>query len=88
MTISQNAQKVLENSYQKRDSKGNLRETPEELCHRVARTVARAEHHFANTTKAAEWEDEFRQVMSDLDFLPDSPTLMNADFIDGQLSAC
>jgi ribonucleoside-diphosphate reductase alpha chain len=88
MNISANAQKVLESRYFRKDREGNLIETPDELFQRVARSVSQAELHFENTRQAAQWEDEFLAALTNLDFLPNSPTLMNAGLQQGQLSAC
>ncbi len=63
-------------------------ETPEELFERVARGVAQAELLYGPVSKVREWEEKFHSVMVNLDFLPNSPTLMNAGTELGQLAAC
>ncbi len=63
-------------------------ETPEELFERVARGVAQAELLYGPVSKVREWEEKFHSVMENLDFLPNSPTLMNAGTELGQLAAC
>lgn len=63
-------------------------ETPEQLFKRVACAVAGAEVKWGGASKAAEWADNFYTAMSRLQFLPNSPTLMNAGTPQGQLSAC
>lgn len=88
MLITDNARRVLEARYLRRDERGQLIETPEQLFRRVARGVAQAEVAFHGTGAAAEWEEKFFNVLSRLDFLPNSPTLMNAGTPMGQLSAC
>ena len=62
-------------------------ETPEQLFVRVARAVAEAEERYDPAGRAA-WEGAFLEAMARLEFLPNSPTLMNAGTEDGQLSAC
>ncbi|RUM90129.1 MAG: adenosylcobalamin-dependent ribonucleoside-diphosphate reductase [Thermovibrio sp.] len=64
------------------------RETPEELFERVARGVSQAELLYGPASKAREWEEKFLKIMLNLDFLPNSPTLMNAGTELGQLAAC
>lgn len=88
MDISNNAKKVLESRYLRKDRYGNLSETTEELFQRVARSISQAELHYENARQARLWEDEFLSAMTALDFLPNSPTLMNAGLQEGQLSAC
>jgi len=78
-----NAIKVLEERYLLRDEEGKIIETPIEMFRRVARAVARAEK-----VKQMEFEDKFFSLMRNLEFLPNSPTLMNAGTKLGQLSAC
>lgn len=63
-------------------------ETPEELFERVARGVSQAELLYGPASKAKEWEEKFLKIMLNLDFLPNSPTLMNAGTELGQLAAC
>lgn len=88
MFVTDNARRVLEARYLRRDERGQLIETPEQLFRRVARGVAQAEIAFHGEGAAAEWEEKFFNVLSRLDFLPNSPTLMNAGTPMGQLSAC
>ncbi len=83
-----NAAKVLERRYLLRDEDGQVTETPKQLFWRVARAVAEAESTFDPTANIQEWENEFFDAMSSLEFLPNSPTLMNAGTDLGQLSAC
>jgi ribonucleoside-diphosphate reductase alpha chain len=88
MRLSENARRVLEARYLRRDEHGTIRETPEELFARVARAVAHAELLVGNAAQAARWEERFHRRLTSLDFLPNSPTLMNAGTPLGQLSAC
>jgi len=84
--FSENALRVLEKRYLRKDDEGNIIETPEEMLRRVARTVAGAEGTHGGD--AEEWAEIFYDMMSKLEFLPNSPTLMNAGTQMGQLSAC
>ena len=86
--LTENALKVLQARYLLRDRKGQVVETPEDLFRRVARSVAQAETLFEQTNAAARWEEVFRETLMRLDFLPNSPTLMNAGTPQSQLSAC
>ena len=85
---------VLEKRYLRKDGDGNIVETPEQMLRRVARAIAQAETIYGTRSDAAEWEDEFYDVMARLDFVPNSPTLMNAGIGlqdgtgTGTLSAC
>ena len=88
MPISDNARAVLERRYLMRDAEGQPTETVDGLFHRVADAIAAADGILepgADTTATAE---RFYRLMSELDFLPNSPTLMNAGRPLGQLSAC
>jgi ribonucleoside-diphosphate reductase alpha chain len=86
--ISENAKRVLEARYLRRDGEGRIVETPEQLFERVARAVADAELLHGTAADARHWEERFHGMLSALDFLPNSPTLMNAGTPLGQLSAC
>ncbi|MGD2064850.1 MAG: vitamin B12-dependent ribonucleotide reductase [Dehalococcoidia bacterium] len=86
--ISDNALRVLERRYLTKDGEGKVIETPQELFHRVAKHIASAELHYDAKSDASFWEAAFYQSMTNLDFLPNSPTLMNAGHELGQLSAC
>jgi ribonucleoside-diphosphate reductase alpha chain len=87
--LTQNAQQVLEARYLLRDKSGRLVETPAQLFRRVARTIAVAEKkHGASPAAVKHWEDLFFAMMVHGEFLPNTPTLMNAGASLGQLSAC
>ncbi len=86
--LSENALKVLEKRYLKRDEKGNVIERPVDLFKRVAQNIASAELKFSSTIEAKKCEEDFFRMMSQLEFLPNSPTLMNAGRDLQQLSAC
>ncbi|MCR4393045.1 MAG: ATP cone domain-containing protein, partial [Dehalococcoidales bacterium] len=83
-----NALKVLERRYLLRDTEGNLIETPRELFHRVAHTIAAVETRFKPSADIHKLEQQFFDLMNNLEFMPNSPTLMNAGAPLGQLSAC
>ena len=88
MPISENARAVLERRYLIRDEQGQPTETVEELFHRVADAIAAADARFDPQADTAATAAAFYQLMTSLDFLPNSPTLMNAGRPLGQLSAC
>ena len=87
--LTKNAITVLERRYLRKDEQGNPVETPEGMFHRVARAIAESEPAYGKSepeVKAV--EAEYYHMMSELDFLPNSPTLMNAGRELGQLAAC
>jgi ribonucleoside-diphosphate reductase alpha chain len=86
--LSPTAEKILEARYLLRDSLSRLIETPKDLFRRVARCVAAAEGNWSSLDEVDYYENEYYQMMSRLEFLPNSPTLMNAGKEHGQLSAC
>lgn len=88
MKLTENALKVLKTRYLARDEDGNIIETPEELFRRVASTIAKAEEIYDEKADIKTLEEKFYKMMTDMDFLPNSPTLMNAGRPLGQLSAC
>lgn len=87
--LSGNALKVLEKRYLRKDHAGNVVETPDELFVRVAKSIASADRAYGKTEKeVAALEQLFYQAMTSLEFMPNSPCLMNAGKELGQLSAC
>jgi ribonucleoside-diphosphate reductase alpha chain len=82
--LGDNARRVLERRYLLRDDEGALLESPQGMFRRVAAAVAEAEPPGAR----AAWGERFEARMSALEFLPNSPTLMNAGREHGQLAAC
>ncbi|MBI4286362.1 MAG: adenosylcobalamin-dependent ribonucleoside-diphosphate reductase [Chloroflexi bacterium] len=88
LKLSINAIKVLERRYLLKDEEGNVIETPVELFRRVARAIAVAEKKFDPAADTKTLEEDFFNLMDRLEFMPNTPTLMNAGTPLGQLSAC
>jgi ribonucleoside-diphosphate reductase alpha chain len=86
--LSDNALRVLERRYLTKDGEGKVIETPQELFRRVAKHIASAELTYDPKADLSLYEEAFYQLMENLEFLPNSPTLMNAGRELGQLSAC
>ncbi len=84
--LTPNARTVLERRYLKRGADGAPVETPDDLFRRVAGDVAQAELEWGGDP--GRWAPRFEAAMSALDFLPNSPTLMNAGRDLQQLAAC
>jgi ribonucleoside-diphosphate reductase alpha chain len=83
-----NTMEVLKRRYLLKDENRNIIETPSELFRRVAHHVAKAEDNFKSGHSTDDLEERFYQMMRSLEFMPNSPTLMNAGTSLGQLSAC
>lgn len=89
INLTPNSLKVLEKRYLKKNEEGKVVETAEELFRRIARTIASADLKYGKSEDGvALLEEEFYSIITSLDFLPNSPTLMNAGRRLGQLSAC
>jgi len=87
--LSENALRVLRARYLEKDETGRCLETPEDLFERVAATMADVELRYgASQTCRNEWKTRFNRLMMSRQFMPNSPTLMNAGRSMGMLSAC
>lgn len=85
--VDQNGLLILEKRYLIKDETGKPLETPEGLFRRVAGFMAQAEYNFKGE-QGEKIEEAFYAMLSNLEFLPNSPTLMNAGRDLGQLAAC
>jgi len=88
LKLSLNAVSVLERRYLQKDEFGRVVETPSQMFRRVAKAIAAPEKIYNESVELNRIEDDFYKMMADLEFLPNSPTLMNAGTEIGQLSAC
>src|SRR4030042_2308824 len=91
IVISPNGRRVLERRSRAKDAHGQPAETPEDLVARVAYNLAEAELNYKpleDLDGASQWGERFYELIASLDFLPNSPTLMNAGRELQQLPAC
>jgi len=88
LKLSLNSVRVLERRYLLKDNQGRVVETPSGMFYRVARAVASADKLYNEKADVKKSEEKFYRLMANLEFLPNSPTLMNAGTDIGQLSAC
>ncbi len=88
LSLSENAIVVLKKRYLKKDNDGNVIEIPEQMFRRVAHHIAMAEKNYKGKDETEKIEKKFYEMMTELRFLPNSPTLMNAGTELGQLAAC
>lgn len=88
LELSENALKVLGRRYLVKDQEGKVTEKPEDLFKRVAKDIASADLLYDKKTDLEKTEKEFFNMMARLEFMPNSPTLMNAGRNLQQLSAC
>ena len=86
--LTAQAIKILEKRYLKKDASGRVGETPEEMFWRVGRNIAEADSLYGNRISPEELSETFFRMMASLDFLPNSPCLMNAGRELQQLAAC
>lgn len=89
LNFSENAIKVLEKRYLKRDKDGNCTETPSDMFKRVAETIAKGDLNFGKSQEEVNHlSNRFYDAITHRFFMPNSPTLMNAGRELGQLAAC
>lgn len=86
--LSDNALTIAKKRYLRKDATGRVVETPTEMFRRVAHSIALANELYDDGRSVAEEEEDFFDMMARLEFLPNSPTLMNAGTAIRQLSAC
>ena len=87
--LTDNARVVLQRRYLSKDREGNVLEDPEGMFRRVAHNLSQSDLEYGATEAEREvTEERFYEVMRRLEFLPNSPTLMNAGRELQQLSAC
>ncbi|MEM4472286.1 MAG: vitamin B12-dependent ribonucleotide reductase [Archaeoglobaceae archaeon] len=86
MILTKTAETVLKKRYLLKNEKGETIETPEQMFWRVAKAIAAAEEKYGNNPDF--WAKKFFEIMWNQEFMPNSPTLMNAGTPLGQLSAC
>ncbi len=86
--LSENALTILGARYLKKDDRGNVIEKPHDMFMRVSQVIAGAEDLFGRSDLTERVQTLFYNMMVTGEFLPNSPTLMNAGRELGQLSAC
>jgi ribonucleoside-diphosphate reductase alpha chain len=88
LQLSDNALRVLNRRYLKRDTEGNVVEKAEDMFRRVAQNISQADLKYDPDADVIALEQEFYDLMTSMEFLPNSPTMMNAGRELQQLSAC
>jgi len=86
--LNENAIVVLRKRYLRKNDQGKVIETPDEMFSRVARAISQPELTYGTELERAKVESDFYKIMSSLEYVPNSPTLMNAGTGAGTLSAC
>lgn len=83
--ISKNAEKLLQKRYYLRDKNGNLLEHSwNDIAKRVGYNVGSAEKEELRK----QWQETYTNKIANMDFIPSSPCLFNADTQSQQLSSC
>ena len=88
LKLPENSLNVLRHRYLIKNEDGSFAETPEQLFRRVAKNIASSDTRHNKNADIKKLEDEFYNMLSTLNFLPNSPTLMNAGNTIQQLSGC
>jgi ribonucleoside-diphosphate reductase alpha chain len=88
LKLTVNAVKILEKRYLRKADIGSVIETPRQMMGRVARAIAQADANYGSHSQVEKTAEIFDSMLADLEFLPNSPTLMNAGTDLGQLAAC
>jgi len=88
IAFTDGALQVLSRRILRRDERGTPIESPEEMFWRVAREISKVESNYVSEGEAHRTAEAFYQMMISLDFLPNSPTLVNAGLPGGQLAGC
>jgi ribonucleoside-diphosphate reductase alpha chain len=88
LPLSPNAVVVLKRRYLKKDDNGEVTEKAQDMFRRVAETIAQVDRLYDPQAEVAATTRKFYELMANLQFMPNSPTLMNAGRELGQLSAC
>ncbi len=86
--LSCNSLIVLKKRYLKKNEKGEVAETPEVMFWRVAKNIAKVDKQYEPNADVQKTAEEFYGIMVKLEFIPNSPTMMNAGRELQQLSAC
>ncbi|HKM65645.1 MAG TPA: adenosylcobalamin-dependent ribonucleoside-diphosphate reductase [Candidatus Acidoferrum sp.] len=88
IAFTEAALQVLVRRILRRDERGTPIESPEEMFWRVAQEIAKVERNYVPEAEVHRTTEAFFQMMVSLDFLPNSPTLVNAGLPGGQLAGC
>jgi len=84
-----NSMLVLEGRYLRKNVDGTVIESTSQMFRRIAKSIAQVEKQYGKVDReVTNYENEFYHTMTNLEFLPNSPTLMNAGTMFRQLSAC
>ncbi len=87
--LSLNAIKILASRYLRKDENRRVVESTEQLFRRVSHAIASVDKNYPKyKMHVKRLEKEFYNMLTNMEFLPNSPTLMNAGTGLGQLSAC